>query len=117
MLDSRAKVLNELFSDGQLQTVSRRFVKIVSASFSEDRNKLIVLASDMKPPTQNEIKHRTEILYKWLITMRGDLGYSLERSLDMLPQALRSELDGTHWTPPPAERASWGATSKETGNV
>jgi ribosomal protein L30E len=114
---SRAKVLTELFNPGQLQLATKRFVQIVAKSFSDDRNKLIVLASDMRAPTQSEIKYRTEILYKWLITMRGDLGYSLERTLDMLPQALRCELDGTHWTPPPAERTSWGATSKEPGNV
>jgi hypothetical protein len=57
-------------------------------------------------PSERETKRRSAIYIKWFGIMRKDLKYSLEKTLDMLPVALRSELDGLPFNPAPAEQ-SW----------
>lgn len=53
-------------------------------------------------PTQTTIEERFKICEKWIRIMRGDCGYSLDRTLDFLPRALRTELDGGSFEPPKA---------------
>lgn len=56
---------------------------------------------DGKVPTitQNELKHRFKICEAFFRHCRGDLGYSLEKTLDLMARALRSELDGVSFDP------------------
>ncbi len=75
---------------------------------------MVVRPTAVRPPGRVEIKHRTEILYRWFTVMRAEVGYSTHRALDMLPEALRTELDGGSWEPPPVEKG-WGA--KEEASV
>lgn len=54
-----------------------------------------------KPPqmTGAEIKRRFQICERWFREARADRGYSLERTLDLMAQALRCELDGVEFDP------------------
>jgi hypothetical protein len=49
--------------------------------------------------TQTEVKRRFFICEKWFRIMRGDCGFSLIRTLDMLPKALACELLGLPFNP------------------
>jgi len=54
--------------------------------------------------TKAEERRRGEILIRWFRVMRQDEGYSLQQALDLLPRALRTELDGGQYQPPPKNR-------------
>lgn len=91
----------------ELNLVVSSVLSAVTQSFKGDgaRGSVIML-------TQDEVKRRTEILAKWFKIMRGDLGWSIDRTLDFLPTALRQELDGVVWEPPSKDRA-WSPTVME----
>jgi len=61
--------------------------------------------------TGAEVKHRFDICVRILKTLRGDLGWSVERSMDHLPRLLRAELDGVPWAPD--DRTLWTPQSKK----
>lgn len=92
----------ELVADPKLYLmVGRRIAEIVLASFGEDALRTL------KPPSvasEVEIRRRTLIVYEWFKIMRGDLKYSIPRVLDTLPQALRCQLAGLPFEPPPVEQ-------------
>lgn len=50
-------------------------------------------------PTQAELRRRFRICENWIRTARGDLGMSLEQTLDLMAHALRAELDGRAFDP------------------
>lgn len=49
--------------------------------------------------TQNELKHRFKICESFFRYCRGDLGFSLEKTLDLVGHALRCELDEVDYDP------------------
>ena len=49
--------------------------------------------------TKDEIKYRFKICEAWFRHARGDLGYSLEKTIDLMGHALRCELDGQVFDP------------------
>ena len=49
--------------------------------------------------SQEEVKRRFLICEKWFRTMRGDLGYSLQRTLEYIPKALVCEITGQEFIP------------------
>lgn len=54
------------------------------------------------------MKNRSDICLKWFRIMRGDMGYSVERTLDFIGLALRTELDGGQFEPVSAKlRSAW----------
>ena len=63
-------------------------------------------------PTRDEVVRRTNICWDWLSIMRGDMGYSLVRCLDLLPGALRAALDGDKVTLEASTR-SWSPSKEE----
>jgi hypothetical protein len=79
--------------------VANRIAEILAGSFAEDERRH---GKDyaQRACTQQEQKRRTEILGRWFRELRGDLGWSIERTLDHLAKALRTELDGGTYTPP-----------------
>lgn len=95
--------LSLLNERGNYPLVARKFASTLAASFAEDarRNGAEFVR---KIHTQDEEKRRAEILGKWFRRLRGDLGFSLNRTLDELPRALRAELDGGSYTPPEKNR-------------
>lgn len=55
--------------------------------------------------TQREVKRRIEIALNLVARMRCDLKWSVQRTLDTLPQAMKAELDGVEWKP--SRHAMW----------
>jgi len=83
--------------------VEEGVIRIVRRSFAVD----VVRAQHARirptPPTRDEVRRRTNIVYSWLATMRNDLGYSISRCLDVLGDALRASLDGIDYEPASAD--------------
>lgn len=79
-----------------------RFERILEASFAFDAQRD---GADFaaRINTAAERRRRAQILARWFRTLRG-LGHSVERSMDDLSRALRSELDGLDYQPPPKNR-------------
>jgi molybdenum cofactor biosynthesis enzyme MoaA len=83
----------------RLNQVMVRIAAVVRASFKQD----VIVRPHV---TDAEIKERAEICYDLFIQMRVDLHYSTHKALDVLPTALRAQLDGTEWKPSDPAR-SW----------
>jgi len=61
--------------------------------------------------TQAETKRRFKMCETWFRRARGDLGFGLERTLDLMPHALRCAIDGVDFDPEPnAEASIWTPT-------
>lgn len=106
---------NMLQDPAKIQRVLQAFVQIVAGSFKTDQDRLssdTIVLSPAYNPTQREIKERTRMCYDLFMAMRYDLHWSTTRSLDMLPTALRTELDGGKWEPQ-TDRQSWGIPKVE----
>lgn len=103
-------VLREL-ANGDPERVRRivaRIAHVVAETFEEDRSRSGIVLLRGVSPTDAEAKRRTNLAYDWFIRLRVEAGYSSTKALDFLPRALRAELDGESWEPPPAERG-WTA--------
>ena len=83
----------------ELGRVMSRLEEIIWASFGIDA----VREQRVPTVTVSETKRRFEICEKWIRVMRGDMRYSWIRTMDVLPHALRCELDGIDWVPRPIE--------------
>lgn len=59
----------------------------------------------MRHLTRAEVKRRFEICTKWFRRFRTENKFSIDRSVDLLTRALRSELDGVEYKP--HDRALW----------
>ncbi len=82
--------------------LQRVFLAVNSAilnSFEQDkaRSPLVFIV------TEHEVRRRFKICEKWFRVMRGDCGYSVDRAVDFVPLALRTELDGGTFEPPKGE--------------
>ena len=80
-----------------------RFGRTLARSFAEDAAR-IGAANAERLNTDSERKRRVAILAKWYRILTGDERYSPQHALDEIPRALRAELDGTPYAPPPANR-------------
>lgn len=80
---------------------------VIWRSFAEDaqRNPFKTVK-----PTRGEIKRRFRICEAWVRHARGDLGYSMERTVDTMAHALRCELDGVTYDPAPGDKKLWSPT-------
>jgi len=93
-----------LTENGLAARVADRFNVIIEASFDHDEVHATILLP-ARYRTLGEVKSRFNILIRWFKVMRGDLKWSIQRTLSALPHALRTELDGGKYEPP--VRASW----------
>lgn len=108
------EILSKLLDPQQMRPVEYAVTRIVAASFHEDARKGAGLQGRITGEvraTTAEVKRRAEIAWDWFVSMRAECGFSTVRALDLLPAALRSELDGVPWIPPPPDRA-W--TTRQT---
>ena len=105
---NKMEILTKLLDPQQMRAVEVRVTRIIAASFHEDARKGAGLqgriAGEVKA-TEREVKRRAELSWEWFIAMRAECGFSSQHALDLLPAALRSELDGVPWIPPPPDRA------------
>lgn len=60
--------------------------------------------------TQVEVKHRFGICERWIRRARGDLKFSMQKTLDLMQHALRSELDGKVYDPDQPAGRIWTPT-------
>jgi hypothetical protein len=75
-----------------LQTAYRQDVAAIGKDYADRIN------------TEGERRRRFAILVHWYEMLTGDCRYSPQHAVDELPRALRAELDGTPYAPPPANR-------------
>lgn len=90
----------------------RMFEKALRRSFEQDERRH-GKAFRERVQTATELKRRAEIMARWFRVFRGELGYSLSQCELELGGALRSELDGTLYTPYTAI-GSYGVPEGET---
>jgi hypothetical protein len=81
----------------QLVEVLEGMTEVVGGSFLVDGSTM----------TRAEVKRRSDICAKWIMTLRRDLGWSITRILDDLSKALRCELDGIPYTPSREGHSTW----------
>lgn len=74
--------------------------KAIAQSFREER-----VRGDVPVVSDRTLRERAEMCWKWFRIMRFDCGYTADRAADFLPLALRKQLDGQAWEPPPKDRA------------
>lgn len=87
-----------------LQRVTASFVDAVAKSFEEDQTIRSVYS-------YAETKRRFEICARVFCHLRGDLKWSIERALDMMPYYMRCELEGIAYSPEAnAAHAMWAPT-------
>lgn len=96
----------------QAQRAQQLFVRCLKDSFDVDEKRMGKFFRT-RVQTQAEMKRRAQIMARWFRVFRGDLGYSLARCEAELGRALRCELDGELYTPPPA-KGSFGVPEGET---
>lgn len=77
--------------------VTKAFQRIIEASFAA--------AETTGRPTGDEIKRRFQICEKWFRDLRGQKKWTISRTIDAIPLALKSELTGVYWEPD--TRAIW----------
>jgi len=106
--------LADLVRSGDWHRVTQQIKAAVHNSFVQDQRRrttaLIIVPGREVRVTQSEIKRRARICEKWLRVMRGDLGFGLVKTMDLVPQALRAELDGKDYNPP---LGAWGSTEAD----
>lgn len=104
IIRNKANALAELVRKPEdLQRAAVGFIRAIGNSFQQDqdRTRLTILKSDI------EVERRFRICEEWFRVMRADCGYSIDRSLDFLPHALRCTLDNVAFEPPSATGTGW----------
>ena len=107
-LDADPKPFRSLLSDDRdLQRVFAAIQDVIWRSFGTD-----IQREPFKQfrVTKADIKRRFGICERWFRRARGDLGYSLERTLDMMGHALRCELDNRPFDPQSGGPKIWTPT-------
>lgn len=84
---------------GELAKIQRIFENIIRDSYK---------THSMRHHTYDEDKRRIAILIRYFRIMRGDKKWSLDRSLQMVRQALFAELDGHEYQWPPDDQVLYG---------
>ena len=97
-LDKVERTWEFLRSEGSQVQLIQHLSKTILQSFNEEKAR-----GERTVSSTSEVRRRTNIYIKWLRILRADIGYSLDRTLDLLPTALRKELDGIAWEPPPKD--------------
>lgn len=93
-----------LRDERQLAQVFEHLQAVIWRSFAQD------VAADpisFRKPTMAEVKRRFKICEVWFRRARGELGYSLEQTLDQMAHALRCALDGETFEPRPPGSRIW----------
>lgn len=94
-----------------MQRAALGFISAIENSFRQDqaRSSIVILK------TEREVERRFRICEEWFRVMRGDCGYSVDKSIDFLPRALRCTLDGVAFEPP-ANATGWAPAILQEDN-
>ena len=95
----KAKPFADLLQGEQAAFVTLAIEKMILKSFAEDAARARLAGTPQPRQTVAEGKRRFNIVADWFGTLRGDLGWSLQRVLAELPRALRQTLDGDPYVP------------------
>lgn len=93
--------LAKLIADHEVGRVTRALILIIYQSFVEDGSR----------KTFAETQRRFDICIELFKMLRGDMHYSIERTLDTIPHALRCKLDRIPWEP--SKRNTWFGQGEE----
>lgn len=99
----------QLLTDpGAVAHVGERLTRTIEHSFHEDRTR----RDGVRPPPETiaEVKRRFAICERWFRVMRAEFGWSVRRTLDALPYALRAELDGLTYDQARRQVSMWPVT-------
>jgi len=97
-------------NERDLVVVYKALEKAIMRSFAEDlrRNPFGRLAqSGVK---ESDLQERFKMCETWIRRARGDLGFSLDKTLDLMPHALRCEIDGQTFDPATMRTSIWTPT-------
>ncbi len=99
---------------GQAAEVTQKFEAMIMESFATDAARKAIASGVQGEArvTGAELKRRFNVLADWFKVMRGDMGWSMSRTFDELPRALRSQLDGEIYVPD-ARRNMWAPQPTE----
>src|SRR5512141_2637507 len=84
-----------LSHEGDLKKVFAKLEEVLWTSFAMD----IRMKYGSGKPTGAEIQRRFKICEEWFRRARAELGFSLEKTLDLMNHALRAALDGLPFDP------------------
>lgn len=121
MAKSKGVFAKLLLDDKELGIATSGIESTIWRSFAVDAERrtretgIILIAKAMRP-TEAEIKRRFEICCKWFGVFRGDLKWSVQRCVDHLSDALRTELDGGQYEPPSTDKAVWKPSALQEGS-
>jgi len=93
-------------SPERYKKVMFRMAQVLAKSFCDDERRH-GKEFEKRVHTDSEEKRRADIIGRWFRNMRGDLNWSIERTLDHLEKALRTELDGGTYNPPIERQRLW----------
>lgn len=101
--------LLSLVEEGSLPKLAAGVERAVRLSFHDDAQRdSIIITGRVKSITQAEVKRRVQMCIETVRVLRGDLKWGIDRIVDRLPSALRTQLDGKHWNPEgEPKRALW----------
>lgn len=95
-----------LNSPAEATEVSNAIHDMIMKSFGTDAaRKALSTGRGEVRATQAEVRRRFNIIADWFKVLRGDMGWSMKRTIDELPKALRAQLDGGTYVP--NTRALW----------
>lgn len=92
-----------------LRKVEAGFTRALTDAYREDAKRNGQAFAD-RINTESERRRRFAICAKWYEIFTNECQFSPLRAVDELPRALRAELDGTPYAPPPANRL-WAPAS------
>jgi len=92
-----APFLKLLNSKEDARRVFQAVEDAIFRSFGQDQQRSMLIT--IQSPTKDEVRRRTKMCVDWFRKARGDLGFSLQRTLDLMPHALRCTLDGREFDP------------------
>lgn len=122
MADHSSVFAKLLLDEKELAIAVQGIESTIWASFKVDAERrvkesgLILLTKRAVRPTEAQIKERFNICAKWFGIFRGDLKWSVQRAVDHLPDALRTELDGGQYEPPGEGKAIWKPSALQEGS-
>lgn len=83
------EAINEMVSGEKVPELAAGIERTIIKSFDFDGSRM----------TTREIKRRFGLCETYVLEMRADKGWSIQRIVDGMPKFLRSKLDGIPWEP------------------
>ena len=99
-----------LSNEADVLRVFEQLEKTIFRSFAVDVQREPFGAIAQRGITKDEVRQRFRICEAWFRRARGDLGMSLEKTLDLMGHNLRCSLDGVDFNPDQLASQLWSPT-------